>query len=204
MEDGQEAGTYASDRAEEDPADFEYNGEIPSAESGDDDEDDGESSGESSDSMDADDADVGAADPPRTDVRPPAQGGTPDPSLEQFLAEWSDDDSISKADGPDAAPRAKPPKVPAKRTSTTSSSAGMAPGKVAKAMPIASKGKHAQETTAQRPTAQAPLNVAPLRCRMPSGAPRTIGYAFVFTPSISLSFLMLTLLLFLFQGAHWS
>ena len=59
MEDGQEAGMYAPDREEDDPADFEYNGEVPPSES----TDEGESSGESSDSEDPDDdADAEAAD----------------------------------------------------------------------------------------------------------------------------------------------
>src|SRR3954469_20681082 len=98
MEDGQVAGMYAPDREEDDPADFEYNGEAPS-ESDDDDADDDESSGESSDFEDlADDADVEVADPKNADTRTAAQGGTPYPSLEQFLAEWSDDDSVSKVD----------------------------------------------------------------------------------------------------------
>src|ERR1041384_2618457 len=139
MEDGQAAGAYAPDHEEDDPADFEYNGEVPPSESGDDDADDDESSGESSDSDDAGDADAGAADPQDADTRPAAQGGTPDPSLEQFLAGWSDDDSVSKADDSDAAPRTKPPKVPVKRTSATSSSTGAAPSKTAKTAPKASK-----------------------------------------------------------------
>src|SRR4051812_27364974 len=109
MEDGQVAGTYAPDREEDDPEDFEYNGEVPPSES----TDDGESSGESSESEDpADDANAEAADPKNADIRTAAQGGTPDPSLEQFLAEWSDDDSVSKVGYSDAAPHAKPPKVP--------------------------------------------------------------------------------------------
>ena len=182
MEDGQVAGVYAPDREEDDPADFEYNGEVPPSESGDDDADDDESSGESSDSDDADDADAGAADPQDADTRPAAQGGTPDPSLEQFLAEWSDDDSVSKADDSDAAPRTKPPKVPVKRTSATSSSTGAAPSKAAKTAPTASKGKQPQVTATRRPISQAPLDVVPLRCQMPFGAPRTVGYAFIFTP----------------------
>src|SRR3954463_4229182 len=104
MEDGQEAGVYAPDRTEEDPTDLEYDGEIPSAETSGDDEDEDESSGESSDPMDADDDDAERADPPRTTTRLPAQGGMPDSSLEQFLAEWSDDDSVSKGAASDAAP----------------------------------------------------------------------------------------------------
>src|SRR3954469_17810901 len=89
MEDGQVAGTYAPDREEDDPADVEYDGEVPPSDS----TDDEESSGESSESEDlADDADAEAADPKDGGTRTAAQGGTPDPSLEQFLAEWSDDD----------------------------------------------------------------------------------------------------------------
>src|SRR3954462_10157701 len=100
MEDGQEAGVYAPDREEDDPVDFEYNGEVPPSES----TNDGESSGETSDFEDsAEAANIGTADPKNTDICPAAQGGTPDPSLEQFLAEWSDDDSVSKV-GSDAAP----------------------------------------------------------------------------------------------------
>jgi hypothetical protein len=98
------------------------------------------------------------------------------------LAEWSDDDSVSKADDSDAAPRTKPPKVPVKRTSATSSSTGAAPSKAAKTAPTASKGKQPQVTATRRPISQAPLDVVPLRCRMPFGAPRTVGYAFIFTP----------------------
>src|ERR1041385_8088555 len=142
MEDGQVIGMYAPDREEDDPADFEYNGETPPSESDDDDADDGESSGESSESDDpADDANAEAADPQNVDTRPTAQGGTPDPFLEQFLAEWSNDDSVSKVDDSDAAPRAKPPKAPIKRTSATSSSSGAAPSKAAKTAPIVGKGK---------------------------------------------------------------
>src|SRR3954468_4969632 len=114
MEDDQEAGKFAPDREEDDPADFEYNGEVPPSES----TDDGESSGESSESEDpADDADAEAADTRDVvardvDAGTAAQGGTCDPSFEQFLAEWSDDDSISKVGDSDAALHAKPPRVP--------------------------------------------------------------------------------------------
>ena len=191
MEDGQVAGTYAPDREEDDPADFEYNGEVPPSES----TDDGESSGESFESKDsADDADAEAADPRNADIRTAAQGGTPDPSLEQFLAEWSDDDSVSKVGDSDAAPHAKPPKVPTKRASATGSSSGAALSKVAKTASTALKGKQPQAAATRVPTGQAPLgrsrggpvlrdaplNVAPLRCRMPTGAPRTVGYAIIF------------------------
>src|ERR1041385_5212067 len=180
MEDGQEAGVFAPDRTEKDPTDLEYDGEIPSAESSGDDEDEDESSGESSDPMDADDDDAACADPPRTTSRLPTQGGRPDSSLEQFLAEWSEGDSVSKGAASDAAPRDKPPKVPAKRASAAGSSSGTPPPKITKTKPTANKGKQAQETTTRRPTTQAPLNVAPLRCRMPTGAPRTVGYGSVF------------------------
>src|SRR4051812_18613286 len=92
MEDGQETGKFAPDREEDDPTDFEYNGEVPPPES----TDEGESSRESSESEPPDDdADNETADTRDAGIRPAAQGGTPDPSFEQFLAEWSDDDSFS-------------------------------------------------------------------------------------------------------------
>src|SRR3954462_13021364 len=59
---------------------------------------------------DDDDADAEAA-----DTRTAAQGGTPDSSLVQFLAEWDDEGSASHVGDSDAAPRARPPKVPTKR-----------------------------------------------------------------------------------------
>src|SRR3954469_10999902 len=66
MEDGQVAGTYAPDHEEDDPADFEYDGEVPPSDSS----DDGESFGEYSESEDlAHDADAEAADPRDTDIR---------------------------------------------------------------------------------------------------------------------------------------
>ena len=72
MEDGQVAGTYAPDREEDDPADFEYNGEVRPSES----EDEDESSGESSEPDDpTDDADIEAADTRNTDLRTAARGG---------------------------------------------------------------------------------------------------------------------------------
>src|SRR4051812_10229506 len=154
MEDGQVAGTYALDREEDDPTDFEYDGEVPPSDS----TDDGESSGESSESEDfADDADAEAADPRDADIRTAAQGGTPDPFLEQFLAEWSDDDSVSKVGDSDAAPRARPPKALAKRTSAAGSSSTAAPSKVARTAPTAPKGKQPQATVARAPTGLAPL-----------------------------------------------
>src|SRR3954470_2890940 len=79
MEDGQETGKFAPDREEDDPADFEYNGEVPPSES----TDEGESSGKSSESETPDDdADNEAADTRDADIRLAAQGGTPDPSFE--------------------------------------------------------------------------------------------------------------------------
>ena len=83
MEDGQEAGEYTPDSEEDDPADFEYNSEIPPVESTDEDE----SSGESSESDDpADDADIEAADTRNADTRDAdagtaAQGGYARPFL---------------------------------------------------------------------------------------------------------------------------
>src|SRR3954468_19077483 len=149
MEDGQETGKFAPDREEDDPADFEYNGEVPPSES----TDEGESSGESSESETPDDdADTRAA-----DIRPAAQGGTPDPSFEQFLAEWSDDDSFSKVGDSDAAAPSKPPRVPAKRTSATGSSSAAVSSKAAKTVPTAPKGKQPQAAATRVPIGQAPL-----------------------------------------------
>src|SRR3954464_6065402 len=112
MEDGQETGKFAPDHEEDDPTDFEYNGEVPPSES----TDEGESSGESSESETPDDdADNEAADTRDADIRPAAHGGTPDPSFEQFLAEWSDDDRFSAVGDSDAATHAKPPRLPTKR-----------------------------------------------------------------------------------------
>src|SRR3954468_9739017 len=68
MEDGQENSKFAPDREEDDPADFEYNGEVPPSES----TDEGESSGESSESETPDDdADNEAPTPetPTSDLR---------------------------------------------------------------------------------------------------------------------------------------
>ena len=190
MEEGQEIGIFAPDREVDDPADFEFNGEVPPAES----TDDGESSGESADSADTDeDAEAEATDDD-ADVQPAAQGGTPDPSFEQFLAEWSDDDSFSKVGDSDAAVPSKPPRVPAKRTSATGSSSAAVSSKAAKTVPTAPKGKQPQAAATRVPIGQAPLgrtrggpapkdaplNVAPLRFRMPTGAPKTAGYAFFF------------------------
>src|ERR1044071_4708186 len=128
MEDGQEVGKFAPDREADDPTDFEFNGGTPPAES----TDEGESSGDNSDSEETgDDAETDTADDD-ADVRPAAQGGTPDSSFERFLAEWSDDDGLSKAGDSNAAVHSKPPKVPAKRASATDSSSAAAPSKSAK------------------------------------------------------------------------
>ena len=211
MEDGQEARKFAPDRDTDDPADFEFNGDVPPAES----TEEEESSGDSSDSEDTDDgAETDAADDD-ADVPPAAQGGTPDPSFERFLAEWSDDDSISKTGDSNAAVHSKPPKVPAKRASATGSSSAAAPSKAAKTVPPAPKGKQVQATTARVPTGQAPigrtkggpapkgtpLNVAPLRFRLPTGAPKTAGYALFFVSCPSSYYFLLTLAFL--QGAGW-
>src|SRR3954464_376943 len=141
MEDGQEVGRFAPDREADDPTDFEFNGGTPHAESA----DEAESSGENSDSEETGgDVETDTAD---ADVRPAAQGGTPTSSFEQFLAEWSDDDGLSKIGDPNAAVHSKPPRVPAKRASATSSSSAAAPSKVAKTVP--------PTTTARGPTGQA-------------------------------------------------
>src|SRR3954467_3929724 len=133
MEDGQVAGEYAPNRTEDDPEDLEYHGNFPSSESDSEDE----SSDESTDADEpAADADTRAADPGAA-----AQGGTRDPSFEQFLNEWSDDDNISKVGDSDAASRAKPPRAPTKHASTAASSSGATIGKVTKAAAAAPKGK---------------------------------------------------------------
>src|SRR3954465_8541306 len=167
MEDGQEVGRFAPDREADDPTNFEFNGGAPHAESA----DEAESYGDNSDSEETGgdaDTDTAADD---ADVHPAAQGGTPTSSFEQFLAEWSDDDGLSKIGDPNAAVHSKPPRVPAKRASATSSSSAAPPSKAPKTAPPA--------TTARGPTGQAhigrtkvgpapkgaPLNVAPLRFR---------------------------------------
>ena len=190
MEDGQEVGKFAPDREADDPTDFEFNGGTPPAESTDEEESSGDNSDseETGDNAETDNADDDA------DIRPAAQGGTPDSSFERFLAEWSDDDGLSKVGDSNAAVHSKPPKVPAKRASATGSSSAAAPSKAAKTVPPAPKGKQVQATTARVPTGQAPigrtkggpapkgtpLNVAPLRFRLPTGAPKTAGYALFF------------------------
>src|SRR3954463_868269 len=141
MEDGQVAGVYAPDRTEDDPTDVEYTGNFASSDSADEEE----SSGESTESDNpADDASTEAADTRDADTGIAARGGTHDPSFEQFLAEWSDDDddSLSNIGDSDAFPHAKPPKAPIKRTLTTGSTTGAGPSKVAKTTPTAPKGKH--------------------------------------------------------------
>src|SRR4051812_47122885 len=98
MEDGQEVGRFAPDREADDPTDFEFNGGPSHAESA----DGAESSGDNSDSEEmGGDVETDTADDD-ADVRPAAQGGTPTSSLEQFLAEWSDDDGLSKIGDPNA------------------------------------------------------------------------------------------------------
>src|SRR4051812_36414797 len=188
MEDGQEAGTFAPDREEDDPLDLEYNGEVPPADSA----SDGESTGESSDSEDAShDADAETADAGDADIRPAAQGGTHETSFERFLAEWSDDDSFSKMGDSDAAAHAKPPRAPVKRTPTTGSSSAATSSRPAQATSTAPRGRSTQAAATRVPTGpaplgrsrasrDAPLDVVPLRCRMPVGAPRTAGYVCLF------------------------
>src|ERR1041384_1702893 len=140
MEDGQEIGIFAPDREVDDPADFEFHGEVPPAES----TDDGESSGEPADSEDTDDdAEAEAADDD-ADVPPAAQGGTPDPSFEQFLAEWSDDDSFSKVGDSEVAGPSSPSRLPARRPSAPGSSFAAVPSRAAKTVPTAPKGKQPQ------------------------------------------------------------
>src|SRR4051812_46323453 len=150
MEDGQEVGRFAPDREADDPTDFEFNGGTSHADSA----DEAESSGDNSDSEETGgDAETDTADDD-ADVRPAAQGGTPTSSFEQFLAEWSDDDD-SKIGNPNAAVHSKPPRVPAKRASATSSSSAAAPSKVAKTVPPAPTSKRVEATTARGPTGQA-------------------------------------------------
>ena len=202
-------GKFAPDRDEEDPIDLEFNGFTPSAEPAVEDEssegssnsdsaDDDDNDSDDDDDDDNDDDDDSAADVRATEtdtaVRAAAQGGTPDSSFEQFLAEWDDDDdeSLSKVADSDAATHAKPPKVPAKRASGSGSSSAAAPAKVAKTSKAVPKGK--QPTAASsRPPAKplgkpkggslprdAPLDIPPLNFRLPMGAPRASGYGFFF------------------------
>src|SRR3954470_24907884 len=133
MENGQEVGRFSSDREADDPTDFEFNGGTPHAESA----DEAESSGDNSDSEETGgDAETDTADDD-ADVRPAAKGGTPTSSFEQFLAEWSDDDGLSKIGDPTAAIHPKPSKVPAKSAAAASSSSANSPRKTAKTVPPA-------------------------------------------------------------------
>src|SRR3954462_14008907 len=145
MEDGQVAGTYAPDREEDDPTDVEYNGEAPPSES----TDDEESSGGFSDFPDEYDDDDDDADAEAADTRTAAQGGTPDSSLERFLAEWDDEGSSSHVGDSDAAPRVRPPKVPTKQPRAAGSST-TAPSKTSKVAPTASKGQPSQAAATQK------------------------------------------------------
>src|SRR3954462_9142741 len=180
MEDGQVAGTYAPDLEEDDPTDVEYNGEAPPSDSTDDEASSGGFSNFPDEYDDEDDADA-------AHTRTTAQGGTPDSSLERFLAEWDDEGSGSNVGDSHAAPRARPPKVPTKRPRASGSST-TAP-KISKGAPTASRVQPSQDTTTRRPTgtaplgrtrgapvsSDAPLNVAPLRFRLPTGAPKSAG-----------------------------
>src|SRR4051812_7289492 len=205
MEDGQEVGKFAPDREADDPTDLEFNGGTPHAES----TDEEESSGDNSDSEETGgDAETDTADDD-ADVRPAAQGGTPTSSFERFLAEWSDDDDLSKVGDSNAAAHSKPPRVPAKRASAIGSSSAAAPSKAAKTVPPAPTSKRVEATTARVPTGQAPidrtkggpapkgtpLNVTPLRFRLPTGAPKSAGYALFFESRHSSHYLLLTSIL---------
>src|SRR3954468_15307410 len=201
MEDGQEVGRFAPDREADDPTDFEFNGGTPHAES----VDEAESSGDNSDSEETGgDVETDTADDD-ADVRPATQGGTPTSSLEQFLAEWSDDDGLSKIGDPNAVVHPKPPRVPAKRAAATSSSSATAPRKVAKTVPPATTARvptgqtHISRTKAGQAPKGAPLNVAPLRFRLPMGAPKSAGYVLFFESRYSSYCILLTCTLLL-QG----
>src|SRR4051812_12546143 len=180
MEDGQVAGRYAPDREADDSADVEYNGEAPPSDSTD---EEASSDGFSDFPDEYDDDDEAAA----ADTRTAARGGTPDSSLERFLAEWDDEGSGSNIGDSDAAPRTRPPRVPAKRPRATGSST--AAPKTSKGAPIASRSQPSRDTTTRIPTgpaplgrtgggsvsSDAPLDVAPLRFRLPTGAPKSAG-----------------------------
>src|SRR3954469_13319779 len=197
MEDGQEVGKFAPDREADDPTDFEFNGGTPHAESA----DEAESSGDNSDSEETSgDAETDTADDD-ADTQPAAQGGTPTSSFEQFLAEWSDDDGLSKICDPTAAVHPKPPKVPAKRAAAASSSSANAPRKAAKTVPPATTTwvptgqAQASRTKADQAPKGAPLNVAPLRFRLPTGAPKSAGYVLFFEFRYSSCCILLTCIL---------
>ena len=74
MEDGQVAGKFAPDRAEEDPEYLEFHGIVSESEAG---SDDGSSDDTDDDEEDDETAAVGATDTGAAD-----QGGTRDPSFE--------------------------------------------------------------------------------------------------------------------------
>src|SRR3954465_5011598 len=176
MEDGQEVGRFAPDPGADGPTDFEFNGGTHAEPAG-----EAESSADNSDSETDDDAETDTADDDAF-TQPAAQGGTPTSSFEQFLAEWSDDDGLSKIGDPTAAVHPKPPKVPAKRAAAASSSSANAPRKTAKTVPPATTTRvptgqtHVSRTKADQAPKGAPLNVAPLRFRLPIGAPKSAGY----------------------------
>src|SRR3954470_21343877 len=141
MEDGQEVGRFAPDREADDPTDFEFNGGTHAEPAG-----EAESSGDNSDSEETGgDAEIDTADDD-ADTQPAAQGGTPTSSFEHFLAEWSDDDGLSKIGDPNAVVHPRPPRVPAKRAAAASSSSATAPRKAAKTV--------LRATTARVPTGQ--------------------------------------------------
>src|SRR3954470_4847809 len=186
MEDGQVVGRYTPDREADDPADGEDNGEVPPSDSTD---DEASSDGFSDFPDEYDDDDDTAA----ADTRTAARGGTLDSSLERFLVECDDEGGGSNIGDSDAAPRARPPKVPSKRPRASGSST--AAPKVSKGAPTASRGQTSQDTTTRRPTgtaplgrtrggpasSDAPLDVAPLRFQLPTGAPKSAGYASIST-----------------------
>src|SRR4051812_19940312 len=191
MEDGQQKGVFAPDRAEDDPSGVECTDKLGPSEPVDDDD---ESFGESTDSDDADDNSPEVAVTREVGTGATTRGGTPDPSFEQFLAEWTDgdddDDGLSHASDSAAASHALPPRAPLKRTKTTSSSTGAGPSKMAKTTvasrstrpqvaPTRVSGGRAPPSTPQvgATLTDSPLNIPPLRFRMPMGAPRTVGYA---------------------------
>src|SRR3954463_10685206 len=96
MEDGQEKGVFAPDHAEDDPSDVECTDKLGPSEPADDDD---EYSGASTDSDDADDDGPEVAVTRDVGTGATTRGGTPDPSFEQFLSEWTDDDDDDDDDG---------------------------------------------------------------------------------------------------------
>src|SRR3954467_8514191 len=201
MEDGQEVGKFAPDREADDPTDFEFNGGTHAEPAG-----EAESSADNSDSETDDDAETDTADND-ADTQPAAQGGTPTSSFEQFLAEWSDDDGLSKIGDPTAV-HPKPPKVPAKRAAAASSSSANAPCKTAKTVPPATTTRvptgqaQASWTKADQAPKSAPLNVAPLRFRLPTGAPKSAGYVLLSQSCYSSCYMLLTCIHL--QGSGWA